>query len=395
MLFKKYTLKNLELRNRIVMAPMTRSMSPENIPGQDVAEYYERRAKGEVGLIITEGIEVSHIASSSYPNVPRLDTEKSRDAWKLVVSKIKENGGSVIAQLWHSGAMRKIGMNPDPDVPGYTPSGLRKGVADEATAKNIETIKSSSDTDTSSRDLKSNFSSKNRSEAHEVTQDDIKILVDAFGQDAKWCEEIGFDGIEIHGAHGYLVDNFFWETLNRRNDEYGGSIRKRSQFAKEVTESIRSNVSDKFIVGLRFSQWKQQDFEARLARNPQELEELLMPIVSSGLDFLHASNRKFWEPEFEGSDNNLAYWAQKITGLPTITVGSVGLESKGDGFINMTAQADPVSIEKAIEDINGNKYDMVAVGRALIADPEWVIKMREGRLKDIAPYSEKVLAELI
>jgi len=183
--------------------------------------------------------------------------------------------------------------------------------------------------------------------------------------------------------------------LNRRNDEYGGSIRKRSQFAKEVTESIRSNVSDKFIVGLRFSQWKQQDFEARLARNPQELEELLMPIVSSGLDFLHASNRKFWEPEFEGSDNNLAYWAQKITGLPTITVGSVGLESKGDGFINMTAQADPVSIEKAIEDINGNKYDMVAVGRALIADPEWVIKMREGRLKDIAPYSEKVLAELI
>tara|TARA_B110000014_G_scaffold257906_2_gene243197 strand:+ start:1310 stop:2497 length:1188 start_codon:yes stop_codon:yes gene_type:complete len=394
MLFEKYKLKNIELRNRIVMAPMTRSMSPENIPGQDVAEYYERRAKGEVGLIITEGIEVSHIASSSYPNVPRLDTEKSRDAWKLVVSKIKENGGSVIAQLWHSGAMRKIGMNPDPDVPGYTPSGLRKGVADEATAKNIETIKSSSDTDKSSIDLKSNFSSKNRSEAHEVTQDDIKILVDAFGQDAKWCEEIGFDGIEIHGAHGYLVDNFFWETLNRRNDEYGGSIRKRSQFAKEVTESIRSNVSDKFIVGLRFSQWKQQDFEARLARNPQELEELLMPIVSSGLDFLHASNRKFWEPEFEGSDNNLAYWAQKITGLPTITVGSVGLESKGDGFINMTAQADPVSIEKAIQDINERKYDMVAVGRALLADAEWVVKMKEGRLREIKPYSEKVLTEL-
>ncbi|MDG2061918.1 MAG: NADH:flavin oxidoreductase [SAR86 cluster bacterium] len=394
MLFEKYKLKNIELRNRIVMAPMTRSMSPENIPGQDVAEYYERRAKGEVGLIITEGIEVSHIASSSYPNVPRLDTEKSRDAWKLVVSKIKENGGSVIAQLWHSGAMRKIGMNPDPDVPGYTPSGLRKGLADEATAKNIETIKSSSDTDKSSKDLKSDFSFKNRSEAHEVTQDDIKILVDAFGQDAKWCEEIGFDGIEIHGAHGYLVDNFFWETLNRRNDKYGGSIRKRSQFAKEVTESIRSNVSDKFIVGLRFSQWKQQDFEARLARNPQELEELLMPIVSSGLDFLHASNRKFWEPEFEGSDNNLAYWAQKITGLPTITVGSVGLESKGDGFINMTAQADPVSIEKAIQDINERKYDMVAVGRALLADAEWVVKMKEGRLSEIKPYSEKVLTEL-
>ena len=397
MLFEEYYLKGLPLRNRIVMAPMTRSMSPGNIPGQDVAEYYERRAKGEVGLIITEGIEVSHIASSSYPDVPRLDTKKARDAWKVVVTKIKENGGSVIAQLWHSGAMRKLGMAPDPTVPAFTPSGLRKSTkkADAQSSKNIEVIKSNSGTAKNTMNVLSDLSDKNKSEAHAVTQDDIKVLVDAFGQDAKWCEEIGFDGIEIHGAHGYLVDNFFWETLNKRNDKYGGSITNRSQFAKEITESIRSNVSDKFIVGLRFSQWKQQDFEARLVQNPQELEELLMPIVNSGLDFLHASNRKFWEPEFEGSDNNLAYWTQKITGLPTITVGSVGLESKGDGFINMTAQADPVSIEKAIEDINGNKYDMVAVGRALIADPEWVIKMREGRLKDIAPYSEKVLAELI
>ena len=82
MLFSKYKLKNLEIRNRIVMAPMTRCMSPNNIPGLDVAEYYERRAIGEVGLIITEGIEVSHVASSSYPDVPRLDSEKARDGWK-------------------------------------------------------------------------------------------------------------------------------------------------------------------------------------------------------------------------------------------------------------------------------------------------------------------------
>ena len=362
MLFKPYTLKNLELRNRIVMAPMTRSMSPGNVPGIDVAEYYERRAKGEVGLIITEGIEVSHIASSGYPNVPRLDSKKARDGWKILVNKVKESGGSIIAQLWHCGAMRKIGMDPDPTIPGYTPSGL---------------------------------SSKDKRRAYAVTYEDIQVLIEAFGQDAKWCEEIGFDGVEIHGAHGYLVDNFFWETLNERKDKYGGTIAKRSQFAKEITECIRAKVNDKFIVGMRFSQWKQQDYNARLANNPKELEEFLMPIVNSGLDFLHASNRKFWEKEFDGSENNLAYWTQKISGLPTITVGSVGLESQGDGFINMSVTANPVSIEKAIEDINGNKYDMVAVGRALLADPEWVIKMREGRLKDIAPYSEKVLAELI
>ena len=362
MLFGDYKLKNLELRNRIVMAPMTRCMSPDNIPGTDVAEYYERRAKGEVGLIITEGIEVSHVASSSYPNVPRLDSKKSRDGWKLVVSKIKQAGGSVIAQLWHSGAMREAGMGPDPSIPAYTPSGL---------------------------------SSANNKNAHALTHSDIKKISDVFGQDAKWCEEIGFDGVEIHGAHGYLIDNFFWDTLNKREDQYGGSISKRSQFAKEITESIRAHVSNNFIVGMRFSQWKQQDFEARLVHDPDELSELLMPIVESGLDYLHASNRRYWEKEFQESENNLAYWAQKITGLPTITVGSVGLESKGESFVNMSSSAQPVNIDQAITDVRQKKYDMVAVGRALLADPDWVIKMREGRLKEISPYSEQVLAQLI
>ena len=362
MLFKKYSLKNLVLRNRIVMAPMTRSMSPEGIPGKNVAEYYERRAKGEVGLIITEGVEVSHIASSGYPDVPRLDSEKARDGWKEVVKRIKESGGSVIAQLWHCGAMRKLGMDPDPTVPGYTPSGL---------------------------------TNKDKKKAYAVNEEEIKILVEAYSQDAKWCEEIGFDGVEIHGAHGYLVDNFLWEATNERNDRYGGSINKRSQFAKEITESIRARTNNKFIVGMRFSQWKQVDFTARLANNPKELEEMLMPVVNAGLDYLHASNRKFWEQEFDESKENLAYWTQKISGLPTITVGSVGLESKGDGFINMNSYAAPVGIEKAISDVNEKKYDMVAVGRALLADPEWVLKIKEGRIGDIIPYSEKALTELL
>ena len=361
MLFKPYKLKELSLRNRIVMAPMTRSQSPGGIPTEKVASYYERRAKGQVGLIITEGIEVSHIASSGYPDVPRLDSEDARDGWKEVIRRIKESGGSVIAQLWHCGAMRKLGMDPDPAVPGYTPSGL---------------------------------TSKDKKRAYTVNKDEIKILVKAYGQDAKWCEEVGFDGVEIHGAHGYLVDNFFWEITNERSDNYGGSIENRSQFAKEITQCIRSKVSNKFIVGMRFSQWKQQDYTAKLANNPQELEEMLMPIVNAGLDYLHSSNRKFWEKEFDGSEENLAYWTQKISGLPTITVGSVGLESKGDGFINMTSFANPVDIGQAIKDVNEEKYDLVAVGRALLADPEWVIKMKENRMNDVIPYTEKAIQEL-
>jgi len=358
MLFEPYKLKNITLRNRVAMAPMTRSQSPGGIPTNDVVEYYKRRAKAEVGLIITEGVEVSHKASSAYPNVPRLDSDKARDGWKKVIDGIKENNGHVVAQLWHCGGFRKLGMSPNPEVPGHTASGLiRPG-------KRV---------------------------AHAMTTIDIEETVSAYAGDAKICEEIGFDGVEIHGAHGYLIDNFLWDGTNDRDDSFGGSIETRSNLATSIIKAIRSNVSDKFIVGLRFSQWKQQDYTARLATNPDDLFKVLSGPCNAGLDYLHSSMRRFWESEFEGSDENLAYWTKKLTNIPTISVGSVGLD--GD-FTDMMAPAKTASIDKALQDINEHKYDMVAVGRALLSDHEWVIKMKEGRLKDIHPYTKESLLEM-
>ena len=358
MLFESYKLKNIKLRNRIVMAPMTRNQSPGGIPTNKVVEYYSRRAKAEVGLIITEGIEVSHDASSAYPNVPRLDSIEAREGWKRVVSGIKENGGSVIAQLWHCGGFRKLGMQPNPEVPGHTASGLVK---------------------------------PGKKVAHEMTLEDIKQTINAYASDAKYCEEIGFDGVEIHGAHGYLIDNFLWEGTNIRDDSYGGSIEQRSQFVSEIIQAVRASVSKEFIVGFRFSQWKQHDFEAKLAHTTDELKKVLLFPVESGLDYLHSSMRRFWESEFEGSDENLAYWTKKISNIPTIGVGSVGLDSD---FIDMTAPSKPTSIDKAIDDISKEKYDLLAVGRALLSDHEWVLKMKEGRLEDVIPYSKEALLEL-
>ena len=358
MIFENYKLKNITLRNRIVMAPMTRNQSPGGIPTQEVIAYYSRRAKAEVGLIITEGIEVSHKASSAYPNVPRLDSNEAKEAWKKVVEEIKNNNGAVIAQLWHCGGFRKLGMQPNPEVPGHTASGLVK---------------------------------PGKKVAHEMTLDDIKETIDAYASDAKICEEIGFDGVEIHGAHGYLIDNFFWSGTNIREDEYGGTIQNRSQFVSDIIKSVRENVSENFIVGLRFSQWKQHDFEAKLASNPEELKTILTLPVESGLDYLHSSMRRFWESEFEGSNENLAYWTKKITKIPTIGVGSVGLDSD---FIDMTAPATPTSIDKAIDDITNDKYDLIAVGRALLSDHEWVLKMKEGRVNDVIPYTKDALLNL-
>jgi 2,4-dienoyl-CoA reductase-like NADH-dependent reductase (Old Yellow Enzyme family) len=154
---------------------------------------------------------------------------------------------------------------------------------------------------------------------------------------------------------------------------------------------MRSNVSDEFIIGLRFSQWKQQDYSARLADNPDDLLKVLSGPCDAGLDYLHSSMRRFWEGEFEGSDENLAYWTKKLTNIPTISVGSVGLD--GD-FTDMMSSAKTTSIDKALKDIDEQKYDMVAVGRALLSDHEWVIKMKEGRLKDIKPYTKESLLEM-
>ena len=340
------------------MAPMTRNQSPGGIPTSDVISYYARRAKAEVGLIITEGIEVSHIASSAYPNVPRLDTNKAREGWKKVVDGIKNNNGAVIAQLWHCGGFRKLGMQPNPEVPGYTASGLVK---------------------------------PGKKVAHEMTLQDIKETIDAYASDAKICQELGFDGVEIHGAHGYLIDNFLWGGTNIREDSYGGSIQKRSQFVSDIIKAVKENVDDQFIVGLRFSQWKQHDFSAKLASTPDDLKKILMPPVEAGLDFLHSSMRRFWESEFEGSEENLAYWTKKISNIPTIGVGSVGLDSD---FIDMTAPATPTSIDKALDDIEKQKYDLIAVGRALLSDYEWVVKMKEGRLNDVIPYTKDALLNL-
>ena len=150
-------------------------------------------------------------------------------------------------------------MGPDPEVPGHTASGLvRPG-------KRV---------------------------AHAMTSQDINETIEAFASDAKYCEEIGFDGIEIHGAHGYLIDNFFWGGTNEREDLYGGSINNRSQLATDIVKAIRSNVSDNFIVGLRFSQWKQQDYEAKLASSPESLKKVIGPPTEAGLDYLAFKHEK-------------------------------------------------------------------------------------------------------
>lgn len=362
-LFRPVDLGTLSLKNRIVMAPMTRTYSPGNVPNDLVIDYYRRRAEGGVGLIITEGTFVDHEAASGYPNVPAFYGENALAGWKKVVDAVHAAGGKIAPQLWHVGGIRRPGVEPGGDTPGHSPSGMA-------------------------------FPGKVT--GHAMTQQDIDDVVAAFAKAAADAKAIGFDAIELHGAHGYLIDQFFWDGTNQRDDAYGGDLAARSRFALEIVRAVRAAVGEDFPVIFRFSQWKQQDYTARLCETPEALGDFLNALSDAGVDIFHCSTRRFWEPEFEGSDLNLAGWARKLTGKPAITVGSVGLNADflpEDGTADFKA-AETASIDNLLERFDQDEFDLVAVGRALIANPDWAVQLQQGNGANLVAYEKEMLKEL-
>ncbi|MGX1251961.1 2,4-dienoyl-CoA reductase-like NADH-dependent reductase (Old Yellow Enzyme family) [Streptomyces ambofaciens] len=226
-----------------------------------------------------------------------------------------------------------------------------------------------------------------------MTQRDLDDVIGAFAESAAAAERIGFDGVEIHGAHGYLVDQFLWSGTNRRTDAYGGDPVARTRFAAEIVAAVRETVSADFPVLFRYSQWKQDVYGARLAETPQELEAILAPLASAGVDAFHASTRRYWLPEFEGSDLNLAGWTKKLTGKTAITVGSVGLD--GDFTKAFQGEGAPIgSLDNLLDRLERDEFDLVAVGRALLQDPQWAEKVLTGRFDALAPYDAASLKTL-
>ncbi len=156
---------------------------------------------------------------------------------------------------------------------------------------------------------------------------------------------------------------------------------------------MREGVGEDMALILRLSQWKQQDYAVQLAETPDALADWLEPLSEAGVDVFHCSQRRFWEPEFEGSDLNFAGWTKKLTAKPTITVGSVGLDGE---FIAAFggAGSKPASLDGLIERLERDEFDLVAVGRALLADPHWVEKIREGRTNELKDFERGAMATL-
>jgi 2,4-dienoyl-CoA reductase-like NADH-dependent reductase (Old Yellow Enzyme family) len=373
-LFKPQTLGSLQLANRIVMSPMTRSFAPGGVPGEDIAEYYRRRAGADVGLIITEGVWVDHAGASNDDNVPRFYGEDALAGWARVAKRVHEAGGKIMPQLWHvglfSGAYDSAGeTNPKPErlereKRQVGPSGMigGQGRAPVPTGEPMSLA-------------------------------EIESVIDAFASGAQAARRLGFDGIALHGAHGYLLDQFLWAATNLRADSYGGDRSQRTRFVAEMIAEIRRRTSPDFPIMLRYSQWKLQDYGAGLATTPGELDELLTPLVDAGVDIIDCSQRRFWEPVFEGSDLNLAGWTKKLTGKPTVTVGSVGLDQ--EMFATFAgATGAPASLDRLIGLLDRGDFDLVAVGRALLVDPDWATKVKEGRHDAALPFTPDALGRL-
>ncbi|MGE0784015.1 12-oxophytodienoate reductase, partial [Mycolicibacterium sp.] len=226
--------------------------------------------------------------------------------------------------------------------------------------------------------------------------DELPEIAALFARAAANAVQVGFDAVELHGAHGYLLDEFLWARTNRRTDGYGGSLAARTRFPAEVVTAVRAAVGKDHPIVFRFSQWKGTDYAATVADDPTELQEILDPLVAAGVDVFHPSTRRHYAPAFpeHAPALSLAGWTKKLSGLPVIAVGSVGLQTEFRG--EAPGQViDPAPVDRLVDQFGAGEFDVAAIGRALLADPGWVNRLRDGRLDGFSGYhAETALAAL-
>jgi 2,4-dienoyl-CoA reductase-like NADH-dependent reductase (Old Yellow Enzyme family) len=374
---------SMTVRNRIVMSPMTRGYSPGGAPTDDVAQYYLRRAQGGAGLLITEAVGIDHPsavgdAGLGENHIPMIYGEAALAGWRKTVDAVHAAGGKIIPQLWHQGVMRIPGTGPVPQAPTIGPSGVWGPVG----MTSLEASKIPTD--------------QRLGEA--LTDEEIQDVIDSFVRAAVAAVSAGFDGVALHGGHGYLLDNFLWAGTNLRDDRWGGDRRRRAEVPAEIVRSIRRELGQELPIFFRFSQWKQQDYRAKLADTPDELADVLQPLADAGVDVFDASVRYFDTPAFAGSDLGLAGWAKTLTGKMSMTVGGTGI-NKDTGVANHKGAPSVEDVkatnnlDRVIRRFERDEFDLVAVGRALIGDPDWTRKALRGEQPE--PYHPRHLDSLL
>lgn len=351
-LFAPLVLGPLTLPNRMVVAPMTRvSATADGLPTARMADYYGQFVQGGFGLVITEGLYTDEAYAQGYRFQPGLANDAQRDAWRPIVERVRAHGGRIVAQLMHAGALAQ----GNPYRAGTIgPSAVRpKG-------KQMTFYRGAGEYPVPAA----------------MTQQDIDDAVAGFARAAARARAAGFDGVEIHGANGYLLDQFLSEGVNVRADRYGGSVANRLRLTVEVAEAVRAAVGRDYVVGLRLSQAKVNDFAHRW-RGEEEAETIFRTLGALPLDYLHTTEYEAWQPAFGAGMSpsaSLAALAKRHGGLPVLANGALH---------------DP---DRAADIVARGDADAVTLGRGALAQADWPRRVRRGA--PLAAFDPAILAPI-
>jgi 2,4-dienoyl-CoA reductase-like NADH-dependent reductase (Old Yellow Enzyme family) len=339
-LFTTFDLKGFTLKNRIGVAPMTRMSSKnDSIPRRDVLDFLVRRATNGAAIVYTEAIVTDYESAQGYPGQARLLTQRQIDAWKPVVEKIHEQGAVAVMQMFHCGRMAWPEINPAGRVIAPSPIVPRQ---------------------------------KNPLTGHpyplpdEMSRFDIEHITNGFVETARGAVEAGFRGIEIHGAHGYLICNFLSSYSNRRLDDYGGPVENRFRFARDIIRAVRSVVPENRLLTFRISDWGVADPEVSLFETRETYQQMIRLLSREPIDAISVSTYDYSLHAF-GTDRNMAQLTREATFLPIMICGKI---------------YDRASAESALTDA-----DIVLSAKSMLLNPHWVADLREN--KALRPYSSE------
>lgn len=347
-LFQPLKIGSMQMPNRLAVAPMTRVSATETGHATArMADYYAAFADGGFGLVITEGLYTDQAYSQGYLFQPGLSDATQRESWRPIVDRVHAGGARIVAQIMHAGALSQ-GNRFRTDTCG--PSAIRP------VGQQMAFYRGSGEYPVPVA----------------MTRSDIEDAMAGFAAAAVRAREAGFDGVEIHGANGYLLDQFLTEGINHRTDSYGGTVAARLRMTRETTEAVRAAVGPDFIVGLRSSQGKVNDFLHKW-RGLEEAAAIYETIGQLPIDYLHTTEFEAWKPAFqEGA--SLASLARRHSGLPVLANGSLHDPRRADQFVSE------------------HGVDMITLGRGALAHADWPRRVAEGL--DLDEFDRSILSPL-
>jgi 2,4-dienoyl-CoA reductase-like NADH-dependent reductase (Old Yellow Enzyme family) len=344
-LFSPFQLKNFTLKNRIGVAPMTRmSSSKDSVPRQDVLEFLVRRAENNAAIVYTEAIVTDYESAQGYPGQARMTTKRQVETWQPVVRAIQQHGSIAILQMFHCGRMAWPEVNPAGRTIG--PSPLTPKQNNPLTGEPYPV-------------------------PDEMSRFDIEHVINGFVETAKGGVAAGFDGIEIHGAHGYLINQFLSSYCNQRTDSYGGSVENRFRFAHEIIQAVRPVVPADHLMSFRISNWGVADMEVPLYGSKEEYQQIIRLLSGEPIDAISVSTYDFSEKAFT-TDKNMAQLTREVTELPIMICGKIH---------------DRASADKALEDA-----DIILSAKSILLNPNWVADLQAGKSMDAYASEEANIA---